>query len=229
MRSILVLGALIACGCGARDETRAPSEEAPMGEIRERHVSVSGADIHLLEAGRVTDPCILLLHGAAFQARTWLDLGTLEALAHASFHPIAIDLPGYGESPESTLAPADFLIDLYAALDLDRAVIVSPSMSGAFSLPFVARHPERVAGYVPVAPAGIAQHVPALTGSKVPTLVLWGGADTVFPPTQSSELAAAFEEAEAVIFENARHPCYLDDPARFHELLSSFMKRVQAR
>ena len=240
MRWTPILSVLVAAGCGAKDDARAPAEtgapqtageppraEAAMDEVRERRVSVGGAEVQILESGRATDPCVLLLHGAAFRASTWRELGTLRELARAGFHVVAIDLPGYGDSPKSSLAAADFLPELYAALGLERAVIVSPSMSGAFSLPFVAQHPERVAGYVPVAPAAVAEHLAELEGSTVPTLVLWGGADTVFPRSGADELASAFEDAEIVIFEGARHPCYLDDPARFHEQLAGFARRVQ--
>lgn len=33
-------------------------------------------------------------------------------------------------------------------------VIVSPSMSGSFSIPFLNKHPNLLKGYVPVAPVG---------------------------------------------------------------------------
>ena len=58
-----------------------------------------------------------------------------------------------------------------------RFVIVSPSMGGRFSLPFVARQPDRVAGYVPVAPVGINDHRAALERVDVPRW--WGGEKTI--------------------------------------------------
>jgi len=197
-----------------------------MTAVRERRVSVGGAEVHLLESGRTEDPCVLLLHGAAFQARTWRELGTLDHLARAGLHAVAVDLPGYGDSPPGTLQGADFLVALLPAIAIERAVVVSPSMSGAFSLPFVALHPEAVQGFVPVAPVGIADHAAELAGSKVPALILWGANDTVLPSAQAQVLAACFDAPEVVIFEGARHPCYLDAPARFHELLTAFAQRV---
>jgi abhydrolase domain-containing protein 14 len=124
---------------------------------------------------------VLLLHGAAFQARTWRELGTLDELARAGFHAVAIDMPGYGDSPQGSLGGADFLVALLRALSVERAVLVSPSMSGASSLPFVARHPDAVLGLVAVAPVGIAENAAALGDSQVPALLLWGEKDTVVP------------------------------------------------
>jgi pimeloyl-ACP methyl ester carboxylesterase len=137
-----------------------------------------------------------------------------------------LDLPGYGDSPAGSLPRETFLDSIFDALALDRAVIVSPSMSGGFSLPFVARRPDRVAGFVPVAPAAVASFASELAGSRVPTLVIWGGADTVFPPSGAESLAQLFENAETRILEGARHPCYLDQPDAFHELLIEFARRV---
>jgi pimeloyl-ACP methyl ester carboxylesterase len=197
--------------------------------IRDRRVNVAGSEAHILESGRAEDPCVLLLHGAAFQARTWLDLGTLDELARAGFHAIAIDLPGYGDTPKGKLGGADFLVALLPALAVERVVLVSPSMSGGFSLPFVASHADAVLGFVAVAPVGIAENAAALTGSKVPALLLWGEKDTIVPVATSQTLAACFKDQQVVVLEGARHPCYLDAPARFHELLTSFAKRVTTK
>ena len=49
-----------------------------------------------------------------------------------------------------------FLQDLINALKLEKPVIISPSMSGSYSLPFLINEPEewadRSKGFVPVAP-----------------------------------------------------------------------------
>ena len=148
--------------------------------ITPHDVAVTGATLRYLEAGPPARTTVLLLHGGRFTSETWRELGTITALADAGHHVIAVDLPGYGNS-ESAGVPRDAY--LHQALGQlwpgNRFVIVSPSMSGGFSLPFVARHPDRVAGYVPVAPVGIEDHRAALERVDVPTLVVWGENDQI--------------------------------------------------
>ena len=179
-----------------------------------------------MESGPADGDPVLFLHGAAFQARTWKDQGALQLLASRGYRAVAIDLPGFGESPPNDAAPEDFLAALIEELGLGRPVVVSPSMSGRFSLAFCARWPERLAGYVPVAPAGVSSWAPRLGGANVKTLVVWGDRDHVFPLEQSRKLADALPDAEIAVIEDADHACYLDQPGRFDEALLAFLEVV---
>jgi pimeloyl-ACP methyl ester carboxylesterase len=191
--------------------------------ITPHDVSVTGATLRYLEAGPPARTTVLLLHGGRFTSETWLELGTIATLADAGHHVIAVDLPGYGNS-ESSAVPRDEY--LHQALNqlwpVNRFVIVSPSMSGGFSLPFVARRPDRIAGYVPVAPVGIDDHRAALERVDVPTLVVWGEDDQVIPVSQAGVLAEALN-GETLILAGASHPCYLDQPDEFHSALLDFI------
>jgi len=69
---------------------------------------------------------------------------------------------GFGKSKSMKFrggSRRDFLEQFMKAVNLDRPVLVTASMSGSFALPFVLR-PEaatctqRVRGFVPIAPAG---------------------------------------------------------------------------
>jgi pimeloyl-ACP methyl ester carboxylesterase len=200
--------------------------DAAFAESAPFEASVGGQAIHGLAAGPASGAPVLLLHGAKFDARTWERLGTLDALAEAGFRAVAIDLPGFGGSKASRAAPDTFLEELLPALDLERPVLVSPSMSGRFSLPYVAAHPEGLAGFVPVAPAGVPAFAAQVRGSPVPTLVVWGERDAVFPVAQAAKLAASFTDAEVRILPGAKHPAYLDAPDAFHEALIAFAKGV---
>ena len=50
----------------------------------------------------------------------------------------------------------DYLATLVNELNIEKhkLVLVSPSMSGAYALPYVLKHPEMFAGFVPIAPVG---------------------------------------------------------------------------
>lgn len=47
-----------------------------------------------------------------------------------------------------------FLDHVLQELGMQRPVLVSPSMSGRFALPFLLVHGDRLAGFVPIAPVG---------------------------------------------------------------------------
>ena len=137
-------------------------------------VTVAGTALHYLEAGPSGPVTVLLLHGARFTSETWQELATIAELADAGHHVVAFDLPGYGNSEASKIPRDVYLSEAFEELwPGRRVVIVSPSMSGGFSLPLVARDPDSVAGYVPVAPVGIDQYREALGQVDVPTLVVW--------------------------------------------------------
>ncbi|KAF6730918.1 Alpha/beta hydrolase domain-containing protein 14A [Oryzias melastigma] len=44
---------------------------------------------------------VVLLHGQAFTSKTWEELGTMAILANNGYQALAVDLPGYGQSPDS--------------------------------------------------------------------------------------------------------------------------------
>jgi pimeloyl-ACP methyl ester carboxylesterase len=197
------------------------------GAVQERELLLSEKKVHYLEAGDPSGLHVLLLHGARYDSETWRSLETLDLLAEAGFHAIALDLPGYGRSEVSPFEPEMFLGEAMAALGIESAVIVSPSMSGQFSFPLLIRSPDKVAGFVPVAPAGSERYLRLLKKVKVRTLVVWGEKDDIIPLQKSDALAAVLEDAKRVILKDAGHPCYLDRPQEFHRELLSFLKTLR--
>ncbi len=213
-------------------ETAGTAEESSMRtgtiEVRALELEIGGRRVHALECGASPLPCVLLLHGARFTSENWRELGTLERLARAGHHALAVDLPGYGKSEASELFPAGFLQALLDAQGIERAVIVAPSMSGRYAFELLRSSPARFAGFVPIAPAG-AEDFTAPPGPAVPALVLWGAEDEVFPAANAPALAARLPGSRVEILDSASHPCYLDAPDRFHELLLAFLGEVYPR
>jgi abhydrolase domain-containing protein 14 len=195
-------------------------------------VQVDGRPVRLRSAGPEGAPAVLLLHGARFSSEDWEQLGTLAELAGAGLRAVAVDLPGYGRTPARELATADeagaFLGRLIAALGLERPALVAPSMSGRFALPLVAGDPARLSGFVPVGVAGSGDWLEALRAVELPTLVVWGGADTLIPLDEGRALAASLPGAELLVIEGAGHACYLDDPSGFHARLVAFLRELQS-
>ncbi|KAH7936862.1 hypothetical protein HPB49_005884 [Dermacentor silvarum] len=185
-----------------------------------------------------TDISVLMLHGAAFKSETWYNLGTLGSLSLMGYRVVAIDMPA-------------FVQHLLAALHLNNPVIVSPSLSGQLSLPFLVKHWQQMAGYVPVAPVGwnvleqvqcntgeapvdvsqvypplqvhLPKQVPNLSCIKVPTMVVFGEHDR----STSSALLNLLPNSVAVEVPHGRHPAYLDNPILWHQALYNFLLRLR--
>lgn len=189
-------------------------------------ICIHNAAIHYLEAGNPTAPAVLLLHGASFSAQTWQDLGTLTLLANQGYRAVAVDLPGYGQSQRVGGPPEAFLLDLMQQLALGCPVLVSPSMSGRYSLPLLAHHAERLRGFVPIAPVGIRRFSPKLQGRSLPTLALWGSNDRIVPPHQACLLLQGWPNANIVILPNVGHACYMQATDEFHHHLLKFLQRL---
>lgn len=67
---------------------------------------------------------------------------------------------GFGKTPAKLDGVADYYMSkveylsrLVEKLKLKQMIMVSPSMSGNYGLPYVLSYPELIAGFVPIAPA----------------------------------------------------------------------------
>lgn len=65
-------------------------------------------------------------------------------------------MTGFGETKQFTNDAATLVLKLKESFELGDTpvIIISPSMSGKFSIPLLITHPEAFKGYVPVAPVG---------------------------------------------------------------------------
>jgi 3-oxoadipate enol-lactonase len=112
-------------------------------------LEVSGGTLSYDEAGKGRS--IVLLHEGIADRRMWNR--EFPALAR-DHHVVRYDLRGYGGSAPATVAFSyvDDLRSLIERLDLDRPVIVGPSMGGAIALDLALAHPDRVGSLLLVAP-----------------------------------------------------------------------------
>jgi pimeloyl-ACP methyl ester carboxylesterase len=112
-------------------------------------LSVNGREIFVGTGGRefdVTQPTVVLLHGAGFDHTAW----ALHSrwLAHHGYSVLAPDLPGHGRSPGapiSTIAGmADWTAALLDAAGVSQARLVGHSMGSLIAIETAARHPAKV-------------------------------------------------------------------------------------
>ncbi len=225
--AIVALAAATVAGCTAERESEAADETTE--SVTPTTVEVLGAEIHVerLAAEPATSdaPTVLLLHGAAFTSADWFGLGIAQGLAAAGIDVVAVDLPGFGRSTASAGERADVLPALLDALGLEPAdtIVVSPSMSGTFSLPAL-RRPDLadLAGFVPVAPSGGSTFADGGPVLDIPALVVRGDGDGADPAAIAADLASAFAESEVWIVPDAGHPAYVDAPDEFVARVAAF-------
>ncbi len=172
---------------------------------------------------------ILLLHGMSFSSKNWLEINTLNILASHGYRVIALDLPGYGKSSYKVdtthTSRSEFLWQFIKKTGLDSPVIVSPSMSGIFSLSYIAAH-KPVKGFVAIAvvhtnkiPVEDYAHFP-------PTLIVHGSKDKGLGVKSTDVLSKNVPDNSVKVIDNAGHACYLDEPEEFHAMLLVFLKSL---
>jgi len=199
---------------------------SPMTQIRSKWKTFENQRIHMLVAGDENADPIVLLHGARFKAETWREIGTLNRLAELGYRAIAIDLPGFGESEGPARNPQAWLGLFLDELKITSPVVISPSMSGRFTLPLLVSSPNRLSGFIAVAPVSIRLYESKLTSIQTPILAIWGANDAVVPVADGA-LLVADGRGRLVVIPDAGHPSYLSDPDRFHEAIAEFISEIE--
>jgi len=132
-------------------------------------------------------PAVLLLHGWTGFKEAWGDLP--DALAAVGLRSVAVDLPGWGESPAPPRfghRPADYAAALAPLVERLRPVAVVGHSMGAQPAVLLARdHPERVSRLVTIAPAAIPLDRRTFPRSLADTVVL----PVMGPPTAGVVMA----------------------------------------
>jgi pimeloyl-ACP methyl ester carboxylesterase/DNA-binding response OmpR family regulator len=135
--------------------TSAKTTRLEAGAVEKRIFTVDGQAIHARVQGTPNRRLLLLIHG---WSSSWYALSPLLPLLSERFYCVAVDLPGYGESPPLTEraaipAYADLLAGLVRQISpAIPAVILGHSMGGMIAVTMGLRHPEVVERLVLLCP-----------------------------------------------------------------------------
>ena len=193
----------------------------------EHFLSIKGLRIRYLQKGKGIP--VVLLHGYSFYAETWVEVGLFDELA-GDYYVYSFDMP-YGDksrsdkfSAESRDEYADFLNTMLKMLTIGTPILIGASISGEVTLRYL------ISGYsaraaVVIGPVGIRSLGNQLGRISTPLLAIWGEKDTISPPSDSKILEAHVKNAEIRFIDDAGHPCYLDEPEKFKEIVINFLQR----
>ena len=189
------------------------------------YYQVNGQQIHASEEGKAGKQLALLIHG---WSSSWFAMSPLFSQFQRRYHCVAVDLPGYGQSPAGPERPtmdgyADILAGLIKQLSpKNPAVLVGHSMGGMISLTLAQRHPHLVERLVLLCPTisgrlslfmnlfvspniMVERFVPTKISSLLePQLV--GISDRLMRPASFSELGGVSEADYNRLRADARHP-----------------------
>ncbi|XP_055945572.1 protein ABHD14A-like [Argiope bruennichi] len=224
-------------------------------EVHSNFTLIHDSKVHYLyvKPSNKKNLSVLLLHGQSFTSDTWNKLHTIQYIGAFGYFAVAVDLPGYGNSPTiENLKRVEFLSSVIDSLNMENVVIISPSMSGMFSLEFLMKHPEKLSGFIPVSPVSsqilnqspckgpdnytglyfdrdcqkvlpfLKSNPPVLNCIKVPTLVVFGEHDK----TKSSARLCLLPNSQGAEIPNGKHAAYLSDPELWHKLLYNYLNTL---
>ncbi len=194
-----------------------------MTASKSQTILIDTCKVHYLAAGNPADRTVLLLHGMKFQAATWEELGTMDRLAKAGFHAVAVDMPGFGKSPACALEQDRVLEKFINAIGLQSVIIAGPSMGGRIALEFTLNHAHLVDKLILIGAVGVAENQNRLGEITVPTLIVWGSEDQISPLENSDILHTAIANSTKIVIDGAPHPCYLDNPEKWHNAVIQFL------
>ncbi|XP_051707554.1 protein ABHD14A isoform X1 [Oryctolagus cuniculus] len=138
---------------------------------------------------------------------------------------------GFGSSAPSKEASteagrAELLERVLRDLEVKNAVLVSPSLSGRYALPFLVRGHHQLRGFVPIAPAATESYTrEQFRAVKTPTLILYGELDHNLARESLRQLRH-LPNHTVVKLRAAGHACYLQKPQDFHLALLAFLDRL---
>lgn len=152
-------------------------------------------------------------------------LGTLSYLSNWGYRAFAVDIPNTEQNDQEAV---QWLRKLIQSLQLTNLVIISPSMSGRMTLPYIIqlkKQQKLIQGFVPIAPIETNKfQTNDYKQIKIPTLIVHGENDTKFQ--SAFEKLQQIPNSKILLIKNASHASYVEKPMEFHNGLRQFLYNI---
>jgi pimeloyl-ACP methyl ester carboxylesterase len=188
-------------------------------------VAVDGIHYYYTHNGVQKPPKVILLHGQNTTAKTWEDVGTMKALAKAGHSSIALNLPG----PNTDLHPEAWLLECMNKLGIQAPIMVTPSLSTEYIIPYMIKYPKRLSAWVSVANMYLDKYYNIYPDIKFPVLAIWGELDKYAPVEHAYKLVENVENGQYKIIPGATHSPFQTNPVEFNKILIEFIDSLPAR
>ncbi|HMK53923.1 MAG TPA: alpha/beta hydrolase [Methanobacteriaceae archaeon] len=134
-------------------------------KIEKRSIKVNNIKVSFYETGQGNPGLpLILLHGGGVDSAN-LSYGSILPIIGETYHVIAPDLPGYGETDKPDVPYTmewyqDFLKDLIQVLDYKQVNLGGLSLGGGITLGYTLNHPKQVRHLILIAPYGLTDEIP---------------------------------------------------------------------
>jgi len=174
---------------------------------------------------------IILLHGFSFTIDVWDRIGLIKLFKSKNIPYLAIDMPyGLKSDCSKKVREPDFNVEFirYAFEKYgyeSEPLIIGASLGGYVALKYALKYP--VAGLILIAPVRTYQkEFRTLYEKDIPILVIYGTKDEIVSLDELQAFVKNIKSGELKIYENARHPAYLDYPDQFRNDVYLFYKGI---
>ncbi|MCL2172240.1 MAG: alpha/beta hydrolase [Candidatus Bathyarchaeota archaeon] len=175
---------------------------------------------------------IVFLHGLGNNIEIWQRIGVADLLDAKRVPYLALDMP-YGE--KSVCKPKTRDIEKNVTFTYDAIehifggpippVLVGASIGGNMALHFASRFPTK--GLVLIGPAHALDEnlIQTYTHFNFPSTIIWGSEDDMIASEDMRTLACKIANSKLVIYKDAKHSAYRDNPEQFkRDLLELYIK-----
>lgn len=146
---------------------KAMNHERSKAGLELKTIEAGGKTISLMESERGNDkPTIILVHGFTANKENWIRFA---AYLTETYHVVAMDLPGHGDSVKDFNLQYDFsdqviyVNEIVSCLNIEKFHMAGNSMGGAISALYAVAFPEQVQSLFLIDPAGIHRYDCELT------------------------------------------------------------------